>query len=57
MGPGKKKFEISPGQKTQISFSDRFQLINNPTPGTLSNVESLILVANASAKPSMLDLT
>ena len=55
MGPGKKKFEILPGQKTQISFSDRFQL--NPTPGTLSNVESLILVANASAKPSMLDLT
>ena len=53
MGPGKKKFEILPGQLTQISFSDRFQL--NPTPGTLSNLDSVTFVPNA--EPSMLDFT
>ena len=45
MGPGKKKFEILPGQVTQISFSYRFRL--NPTPGTLSNLDSVTLVTNA----------
>ena len=51
MGPGNKKFEILPGQKTHKSEFKNQKIATRP--GTLSNLDSLTLVTNA--KSSMSD--
>ena len=51
MGPGKKKFEILPGQKTHKSESKNQKITTRP--GTLSNLESVnTLVTNAESSMS-----
>ena len=51
MGPGKKKFEILPGQLTHKSVCRNKRITTRP--GTLSNLDSVTLVTNAEA--SMLE--
>ena len=51
MGPGKKKFEILPGQLTHKSVCRNKRITTRP--GTLSNLDSVTLVTNAES--SMLE--